>query len=176
MQIDTKMFKNKKKPTPKEPAPKQYATKAVIAKRVALVLEMKTMGYQDHEILSFVNTGGKSGRDETLMWDIKFSTLRYYIKKAYQGQGDMIEKNLEKIFESSVRRWTLLIRKCHREGDNTNLIKATKELDDLMGLRKTNINISGLLNTNDVTGLSNEDLDAAIVKAEEALKQTYETD
>ena len=148
---------------------KKKSTKLEVQKRAAIVFELDLIGYSDHEILEYVNSGGKSGRNKKLMWDISFSTLRYYMRVGRDAHGNITELDIKKLMSDAIKRWTFIIRKCHREQDNTNLIKATKELDEILGLKTKNINISGLLNVNDVTDLTEEELDKAILEAEEAL-------
>lgn len=142
------------------------ATKIELKWRMSVVHEMKLMGYPDAEILQFINHGGKDGRDKNYRWGISFGTMRYYIRTADEASDEFLQNSIEQHFESAVKRWALLIRKFHKEGDNTNMVKATKELDELLGLRKTNINISGLLNLNDVSKMTEADLDAEIKKLE----------
>ena len=163
------MSKNAKKRKSSSESKKKYASKAEMAKRISLVHEMKLLGYQDHEILSFVNDGGKDGKDDAYRWSISYPSLRYYVTQGNKRSEDVLERDIRDHFNKAVKRWTFLVRKCHRDGDNTNLIKATKELDELLGLRKTNINITGLLNHNDVTGLTDVELDAQIALTEQKL-------
>lgn len=145
-----------------------------VDRRVAIIHELKILGYHEHEILEYVNNGGRTGRDDTLRWGIKLGTVRYYATKSNAIAKEVLKANVKEHYEGAIQRWTMLIRKCHREGDNTNLVKATKELDELLGLRTKNINISGLLNVNDVTGMSDEQLDAAIAEAEAAVTKQLE--
>ena len=87
-----------------------------------------------------------------------------------KAANQVLETNIERNYEAAIARWQLLIRKFHKEGDNTNIVKATKELDELLQLRRTNINISGLLNVNDVSKITDEDLDKQIIELEQVVK------
>jgi len=150
------------------------ATKLQVKHRATVIHEYKIMGYNPHEILRLVNEGGVSGNDDNLRWGITYGQCTYYSRISSEIGEEILKADIKGHYEGAVKRWGLLIRKFHKEGDNTNLVKATKELDELLNLRKTNINISGLLNTNDVTDLTGEALDIAIAEAEKAIQEQNE--
>lgn len=146
---------------PKAKIPK--STKIVRQLRIEKIAEFYLMGYQLSDIFHLVNNGGIDGEDDNMRWGISWKACWDILDLAKSKVREHINPiNFEEKLRESIERWTILLKMSISRKDISNAIKASKELDEVLGLRTHNINLSGSIST--LQKMSDEQIDEQIMK------------